>query len=528
MSSDHDKYVLAIDLGTSGPKVAIATTRAEILGYEFEETPLHLLPNGGAEQDPDDWWNAIKTATHRLLYRNLVPIEDIVAISCCTQYSGTVAIDKNGKHLMNAINWMDSRGAPYIKQLVGGPIKVEGYGVGKLFNWLRLTGGIPQHAGKDSIAHILYIKHERPDIYNDTYKFLEPMDYINQRLTGKFAASGITIGLHWVTDNRDIENIVYSDKLIRMTGIDRGKLPDLKPSIGVLGTIKPDIAKELGLHDGVQVVMGTPDVHAAAVGSGAVRDYEAHLYIGTSTWFTCHVPFKKTDIFHNMAAMPSAIPGRYFVLNEQETSGACLAFLRDNILYHQDELLQEFDTTDVYKIFDKIAERTPAGSERLLFMPWLHGERTPIDDHLVRGGLFNLSLHHTRQHLIRAVFEGVAYNSRWLFECVENFSKKRLDNINIIGGGANSDVWCQIIADVFNRTIRQVKDPVNANARGAAVMAAVALGYITFDDFADRIEIEKTYTPNPENREIYDDLYSVFLQVYKQNKKIYAHLNKRI
>ena len=154
--------------------------------------------------------------------------------------------------------------------------------------------------------------------------------------------------------------------------------------------------------------MGSPDLPCAAIGSGAVRDYQGHLYIGTSSWLTCHVPYKKTDISHNMASLPSAIPNKYFIANEQETAGACLNFLRDNILYHKDELLAEEQVPDVYKIFDRIVENTPPGSDKVIFTPWLYGERTPIEDHSVRCALFNLSLKTTREHIIRAVFEGVA------------------------------------------------------------------------------------------------------------------------
>ncbi len=235
--------------------------------------------------------------------------------------------------------------------------------------------------------------------------------------------------------------------------------------------------------------------------------------------------FKKTDIFHNIASLPSAIPQRYFVANEQETAGACLTFLRDNILYHKDELKQEFETQNVYQIFDQIAETVPAGSDRVIFTPWLYGERTPVDDHTVRGGFYNLSLQNTREHLIRAVFEGVAYNSRWLLGYVEKFIKRRFKAINMIGGGANSNIWRQIHADVLNRPIRQVKDPIQANARGAAFLASAALGYITFDDISARIQIANTYQPNPANRQIYDELFKEFVNLYKQNKKIYARLN---
>lgn len=520
------KYILAVDLGTSGPKSALVSTHGEVVDHEFEETRLYLLPEGGAEQRPEEWWDAVLKTSKRVLGKGLVPVDDIVAVSCTAQWSGTVPVDRDGRNLMNAVIWMDSRGSRPIQDITGGLIKVEGYGLLKLMKWLRLTGGAPEQSGKGPLAHILYIKNRFPEIYEKTYKFLEPKDYINFLFTGEFAASVDSISLHWLTDNRDISNITYSNQLIKMSTIDREKLPDLKQAVDILGPIKKEIAEELGLNKDVVVVTGTPDVPAAAIGSGAVRDFEGHLYIGTSSWLTCHVPFKKTDIFHSMASLPSAIPGRYFVANEQETAGACLTFLRDNIIYHRDELLREGQVPDVYKIFDKIVENTPAGSDKVIFTPWLYGERTPIESHTVRAAFFNQSLKTTREHLIRAVFEGVAFNSRWLLGYVEKFIKKRLDAINMIGGGANSDVWCQIHADVFDRTIRQVKDPIQANLRGAAFVGAVALGYLAFDEISGLTQIETTYTPNPENRKIYDELFKEFLNIYKRNKGIYARLNR--
>jgi xylulokinase len=526
VSADAGKYILAIDLGTSGPKVALYSTQGDCVGYEFEAIPLYLFPNGGAEQNPDDWWKAVMKAARRLLARGLIRNDDIVAVSCTTQWSGTVAVDRNGDALTNAIIWMDSRGATYVKRITGGFLEFEGYGLGKLLTWLRLTGGIPAHSGKDSIAHILYLKNECPQVYSATYKFLEPKDYLNLRLTGKFAASFDSIALHWVTDNRNISKVKYDERLFKFSTLDRDRLPDLKRAVDVLGPVKPDVAAELGLRADVQVVMGTPDVQSAAIGSGAVRDYEGHLYLGTSAWLTCHVPFKKTDISHNMASLPSAIPGRYFVANEQETAGACLNFLRDNIIFPDDELATGTRPANTYQVFDRIAERVPPGSDKLIFGPWLYGERTPVEDHLVRGGFFNQSLKTTRAHLVRAVFEGVAFNARWLLGAVEGFISRRFDGLNMIGGGANSDVWCQIHADVLNRTIRQVKDPMLANTRGAAFLAAVALGYLTFDDIPDRIQIARTYPPNPENRELYDGLFREFVNIYQSNKKIYARLNR--
>ncbi len=520
------KYILAVDLGTSGPKTAIISTSGEVIDCEIHPTKLLLSPGGGAEQDPDDWWNAIVTTTRKLIRKRKVPVDDIIAVSNSAQWSGTVAVDKSGKHLMNSVIWMDSRGSRYIKKITGGLIKIEGYGLTKALKWLRLTGGAPGQSGKDPIAHILYIKNELPKIYNKTYKFLEPKDYLNLRMTGLFAASYDSITLHWVTDNRDISNIKYNKGLLKMAGLERDKLPDLKRAVDILGPIKKEVARELGLKKDIPVVMGTPDVQAAALGSGAVKDYEAHLYIGTSSWLVCHVPYKKTDMFHSIASLPSAIPDRYLAANEQETAGVCLTWLRDNILYHDDEFRQEKKIPDVFKIYEKILKKIKPGSDGLIFTPWLYGERTPVEDHTVRATLFNLSLDKNREHIVRAVFEGIAFNSKWLLGCVEKFIKRKIDPINIIGGGANSDTWCQIHADIFNRNINQVDDPITANARGAAFLASVAMGYMEFYDIPKLVKIKRTYKPNPDNRKIYDDLFKEFLNIYKCNKKIYSRLNR--
>jgi xylulokinase len=526
MSKGDSRYILAIDLGTSGAKAALVSTRGEICDSEFEKTHLTLLPDGGAEQRPDEWWDAIIRSCQRVLQKGLVPTDTIVAICCTTQWSGTVAVDRDANPLMNAIIWLDSRGGQYVRQITGGLIKVQGYGIWKLWRWLRLTGGVPCHSGKDPIAHILYIKHKSPQVYSKTYKFLEPKDYVNLCLTGKFAASFDSIALHWVTDNRDISRVVYDKRLLRMSTIDRDKLPGLRRAVDILSPIKKAVAEELGLSDRVQVVMGTPDIPSAAIGSGAVRDYEGHLYIGTSSWLTCHVPFKKTDIFHNMASLPAAIPDRYLVANEQETAGACLTFLKNNILDYKEESCGQETQPDIHEIFEDIVKAVPAGSDKVIFTPWLYGERTPVEDRSVRATFFNQTLKTTRNHLVRAVFEGVAYNSRWLLVYVEKFIQKRLDPINMIGGGAKSDVWCQIHADVLGRTIRQVKDPIRANIRGAAFLASVAMGYLTFNDIPELVTIAHTYEPDPKNRKIYDALFREFVNIYRNNRKIYERLNR--
>ena len=521
-----EKYILSIDLGTSGSKTAIVSTQGKVVDFEFQEVPLMLLPDGGAEQDPADWWRAITATSKRLIAKKVVLPEDIVAVAASTQWAGTVPVDRDGNPLMNAVIWMDMRGAKYVKQISDGLLKVEGYDIFKLMKWIRLTGGAPGHSGKDPVGHILFIKNAYPEIYDKTFKFLEPKDYVNFCLTGRYAASFDSITTHWVTDNRKLDRIAYHKQLLGICGFEREKLPDLKRSIDILGPLKKEVADELGLREDVQVVMGSPDIQAAAVGSGAVGDYDGHLYIGTSSWIVAHVPFKKTDVMHGIASIPCSMPDKYIIVNEQEIAGGTLTYLRDNILYHKDELLKEAAVPDIYKVFDNIATRVPPGSNKVIFTPWLNGERTPIEDNSVRACLYNLSLENTREDIIRAFLEGVAFNQRWALTYVEKFMGRQMNPITMVGGGAVSDVWCQIHADVLNRAIKQVEDPIQTNARGAAFIASVGLGYMTFEDIPQYVKIRNTFEPNPDNRRVYDELYEVYLEIYKKNKNIFKKLNK--
>jgi xylulokinase len=526
MSSQQKNCVLAIDLGTSGPKVALINSAGEVLGWEFEPCPLYLLPAGGAEQDPHEWWNSIRTATHRLLTRDLAPPSTISAISCTGQWSGTVAVDREGSPLMRAVIWMDTRGAPYVRRITGGALEIQGYNLLKLLRWLRVTGGVPTHAGKDPIAHILFIKAEHPEIYRATDKFLEPKDYLNLRLTGRCAASFDSIALHWLTDNRDIRRVVYDSALIRMSGLDPEKLPELLPGTDILGPIRSEVADELGLSRGISVVAGSPDLHSAAVGSGAVQDYEAHLYIGTSSWLTCHLPAKKTDLVHNMASLPSGIPGRYLVANEQEAAGASLTFLLDKVIDAPDKGDGAGRRRYSYADLDQIAARAIPGCHGVIFTPWLFGERTPVEDSTIRGSFVNLSLNSSREDLVRSVFEGVAFNMRWLLSYLEPFVGHRLEPIRLIGGGGRSDVWSQIIADVFDRTIDQVNDPHLANLRGAALLAFLALKQVGLEDIRGRAAVRKSYAPIESNRATYDSMYGEFLHIYRSHRPICSRLNR--
>ena len=522
----NEKLILAVDLGTSGMKVALITVTGQVLGWESEPVRLIITPDGGAEQSPEEWWQAFLSAAGRLLKREPDAGPRVRAVCCSTQGEGTVPVDRAGNALGNAILWMDMRGASYLRKQLSGSINMKGADLFKILRFVRLTGGMPSLTGKDPAAHMLFIRDAMPEIYARTHKFLNVLDYMNLRLTGEFVASFDSILTSWVTDNRDPDAVHYDDALIRSLGLDRLKLPDLVPCAKVIGCLRREVAQALGLSQDVKVVAGAIDNTAAAIGAGTVEDYLPHLYIGTSSWIAAHVPFKKTDISSNLASIPCALPGRYLLTALQATAGGNLTYLRDNILYHKDELLQEAEAPDIFKVLDQIAQRVPAGANGVIYTPWIWGERAPVEDLTLRAGLYNLSLHNTRADVIRAFLEGIAFNTRWLLSPVEKFMRRNVDTIHIVGGGAQSDIWCQIFADVLGVEIKQVRDPIYANARGAAWIAAAGLGEIKFTDAAKLVQFKRSYQPQSQNRALYDDKFEIFKQIYKQMKGIYRRLNR--
>src|SRR5690349_5394886 len=233
--------VLAIDLGTSGPKVGLVSETGEVLAVEFEPVPLQLQPGGGAEQRPEDWWAAIVKASRRL------PRHELRAVGLTAQWAGTVAVDADGEPLAPAIIWMDARGAAHARRLAGARLRVAGYDPRKLARWVRRTGGAPTLSGRDSLGHILWLRAERPAVYAAARTFLEPVDWLGLKLTGRTATTGVTATLHWVTDTRDATRVSYDDDLLAVAGLRRDQLPELLRANAVLGPLTDSARAELGL-----------------------------------------------------------------------------------------------------------------------------------------------------------------------------------------------------------------------------------------------------------------------------------------
>ncbi len=522
--------VLAVDLGTSGLKAALVAADGTLTGWAERPVPLRVLPGGGAEQDPHAWWSALALVVADLGRAHPEHLRAVTTICSSTQGEGTIAVDASGAALTPCITWLDMRGAPHLRRQFGGFPGYQGMSVRRIVRWLRLTGGMPSVTGKDPAAHMLLVRDEMPEVYRRTAAFLNVLDWINLRLTGRVVATVDSILTSWVTDNRDPRRIRYSPALLASCGIDPDKLPPIVACTEVLGTLAPAAAQHLGLPSSVRVVAGAIDNTAAAVGAGTTGDNRPHLYLGTSSWIAAHVPRKKTDVFAGIAAVPCALPDRYLMTALQATAGANLTWLRDKVVEYDDPLVGaghvSRDERSIFDAFDKIIPTVPAGANGVLYTPWLFGERAPVDDLHLRAGFFNISLDTTRSDLLRAVFEGVALNTRWLARAVDRFLGAPVTSMVITGGGARSDAWCQIFADVLGIEIRRDAQPVAVNARGAGWIGAVGTGLISFADIPGLMRADQVFTPDRDARAAYDEVFDVYQHLHKRLAPIYRRLNR--
>lgn len=509
-----EPWVLAIDLGTGGLKTGGVNLRGEVLAPSV--SPIHTTysPDGGAEQDPAEWWRAIKQTARAVGGSGAVDPAGLIGVGITGQWGSTVPIDSEGRPVGACRLWADSRGGRFSAGVMGGPVSLFGYSPGNILRWMQLTGGAPSPHGADPLGHELYLRSCEPAIYARTATLLEPLDYIGLCLTGRAAATPASMILSWLTDNRPGAKPAYLPELIRRSTRDAARLPELLPTGSVLGSLRADVAAELELPS-VPVIAGLPDLHATYVGSGAVAAFETHITISTTSWIACEVPFKKTDVLHQMASVPGIRPDSYLVANNHETAGLCLTWLRDEL------------GAESYEELTAGAAKVPLGSGGVIFTPWLNGERSPVEDRTLRGAFLNVSLNTGRDHLVRAVLEGVAFNARWLLDAVEKFVGRPIDTMRIVGGGATSDLWCQIHADVLGRRIERVAEPMYGSLRGAGLFAAVALGRISLDEVRTLIHVSQAFDPERQSRATYDPLYAEFKRFYGRLHSSYARLNRR-
>ncbi|MBI1352102.1 MAG: carbohydrate kinase [Actinomycetales bacterium] len=516
MTAD-DRWILAIDLGNGGPKVGVVDARGEIREVSFRPVSVQIGLDGSATQDADEWWTALQEAAIEAMGAASTAPDGLAAIAITGQWGSTVPVDESGRPVGEVLLWADTRGGRYSREVIGGPFTVQGFAPDKVLRWVRRTGGAPTPSGADPTGHSLVLQRELADTYAQARYLLEPVDYLGMRFTGRAAATPASMILSWITDNRVGREPRYDLDLVRRARRDPGRLPPLLPTGSALGEVTREVAQALGIPAGVPVIAGIPDLHAAVIGSGAIEPYETHVSISTTAWIGARVPFKRTDVLHSIASVPGLDADHPIVANNHETGGAALRWLLEQVL-----------PGSTYEDLVARAESAPPGCEGVIFTPWLNGERSPVEDKDLRASFVNVSLRTDQAALIRAVMEGVAFNARWLFDAYEKFLRRAVPSVRIIGGGAQSDLWCQMHAYALGRPVARPAQPRDAQLRGVAMWALVCLGELTLAEAGRRTPVTDVFTPEGPDAAVYAELYAEYRRLYGQLKGIHHRLNRRI
>ena len=528
------KYVISYDIGTTGVKTCVfeIDETIRLLGAGMQGYELYVMPDGGAEQDPDEWWQAMCATTATALSQSGITPDMIEGISFCSQAQGLVLVDKDGKPVHRAFSYMDQRATEQIKKGMQYGPQIAGGNIFKLIPSLIITGAAALSV-KDPVWKYNWMKDNEPENFKRAYKWLDVKEYLICRMTGEFVMTRDSAFGTLLYDLRDGHRC-WSPKICKMLGVDMKHLPDIIDSDAKAGTLKADAAAELGLVPGIAVFGGGMDASLIGVGAGAAGLGDTHIYNGTSGWASTVVDKSIVDTTAMIAAVVGVQNGRYNYFAELETAGKCLEWVKDHlaldeigIYLEKKHVAESTETvyTSLYDYLSKVIKDTPAGCGGVVFTPWLHGNRCPFEDPFSRGMFFNISLETGKTELIRSVIEGVCFHMRWFIE-TQDKKIKTSDTIRFVGGGALSDVTCQILADITGRTIETVESPQNVGAVGAAALMAVGLGIIdNVGDAKKLIPASKTFKPDSTYKAVYDRNYEVYKTLYANNKKAFAALN---
>ncbi|MGC8949120.1 MAG: xylulokinase, partial [Thermoprotei archaeon] len=449
---NKSKYIAAFDIGTTSIKCSVIDiNNFEPIAKASTKSIINYPKKGWAEQDPNILWESI-ISTFKETIEKIMGKESISAIIFGAHMAGIVPVDKSGNPLRSIIIWLDERAAGLPRELWKGLIKLQGYSIFRLIKFLRITGGAPSKTGKDVISKIIWMKENEPDIFNKTYKFLDVKGYLINKCTNKFITSPDEANLSWLADTKH-GKAKWSLELLKDYKLSVDLFPEIKQSTEIAGRLSKEAAVQFGIGDDVPVIVGAGDITSAAIGSGAVKEGELHIYVGTSDWIAGHISKRKVDVFHYVGSLLSAIPNKYLLIAEQEVAAGSLEWMMSMLGMEKD-----------YEKVDKLVRET--NKTDILFLPWFYGERSPIDNPFVRGGLLNLTLDTKKEEILRSIMEGVALNIKWAYPYVEKMTEKQQEIINIVGGGALFDLWCQLIADSIRKPVRRISNPQLAGVRG--------------------------------------------------------------
>ncbi len=502
------QWIIAHDVGTSSNKAVLVDPNGCVRDSVTDKYPVSYPQPDWAEQDPEDWWRAVCVCTRQLLEKTNVSPSSILAMTFSPQMLGIVPMANEGA-LRPAIIWLDNRASHQAQKLM------RKFGSGRVFAFFA---GAPL-GGKDGMPKLAWLKENEPAIWNRMDCFLDVGGYLLFKTTGRrlMELSGAsTFGI-------DLKKKEWLGWIFHYFGLDPHKLPPLVKSTDQVGGLTDEAARACGLLPGTPIIAGAGDAPSASVGAGAVLEGDGHVYLGTSGWVG--VVTRKTPTGQcGVAAIQSADPDKAFLFAETETAGACLEWIKHQF-YRAEE--QDPNIPNVYALMDADISSIPPGAGKILFTPWMYGERAPISDCYVRSTFFNLCANHRREHLLRAVYEGVAYNIRWILDIVERKFGFPLPALRVIGGCARGDVWMQIMADVTNRRVETPAHPQEMGAVGSALIAAIGLGiHPNFESLKQVVQVEKEYSPRSEHRAIYDSMFDDYKDLYQQLKGLYRRVNE--
>jgi xylulokinase len=529
------EHIIAYDVGTTGIKTCIFEVgdTIKLISSAMEGYELYVTGDGGVEQDPWSWWDAMCSTTKEVLEKSNIPADSIRGISFCSQMQGLVLVDREGKPVRRAMSYMDQRAKAELKQGIANGVQIAGTNVIKLIKSLVITGAVAASV-KDPIWKYKWVEGNEPEVFKRVYKWLDVKEFLICRCTGEFVMTPDSAYAAMLYDTREGKE-GFSSEMCEMLGVNMEHLPRIVGCTDIAGTITKEAAQELHLKEGTPVFGGGGDASLIGVGAGAVLPGDTHIYSGTSGWVSTVVEKQLVDTSSMIAAIVGADRNTFNYFAELETAGKCLEWVKDHLALDEIGIyLEKKNVSDsresIYKsLYDYMMHAikdVPAGSNGVIFTPWLHGNRCPFEDPNARGMFFNISLETGKTELIHAVLEGVCYHLRWQLEAQEK-KVKTAPVIRFVGGGALAPLTCQMLSDMLGREIETVESPQNVGAVGAALLVAVGLGMIgSLGEAKKLVKVTECYGPNMSNKAVYDKGFDVFKALYKCNKKNYYRLNE--
>jgi xylulokinase len=503
-------HAIGIDVGTTNAKVVLVAPEGEVVASASRAIPT-IRTDDTAGQDANGLWHAVEDAVIELTDAHPAAARDVGHIGVCSQYSSIVPVDAEGRPVAELMLYLDRRGT-------GRSWAILERHPEALEMWLE-RHGVPPVGGGLSLGHVLHFQHDRPDVHAAATAYLEPMDFVNLRLTGRVAATQCTMFTAQLCDNRSLGATEYDTELVELAGVDPSHLPPLIPVDGIVGEVLPDVAERLGIPAGTVVHAGMNDSHAGAYATGAYHGGHGGLMIGTTAVLLDSVERKDTDLDHEIVSMPSPVPGIYLAWAENGMAGKAVEHLLEHVIY-ADDVLGAHVTADRFGALDAALDAVPAGSGGVLFLPWLAGSMAPVSSSRMRGGFLGMSLDTGRTHLVRAMVEGTAFNAGWLLPAVERFTGRQMTEIVLGGGAARSRAWAQILADVLDRPVRRLREPDTAVARAVALVAMGCTG----DDAM--VRTGSVHHPNPAHRGRYEAMQQQFIAAFEATRPIHEALGE--